>query len=82
MIDVCCVQSLLLHYLIFLVSLIWALALPQVSYTYSIMWNHFKPIMNQQSDEAVLLCLVVNLLSILLDIIALSIHFPRFALFG
>lgn len=46
------------------------------------MWNHFKPIMNQQSDEAVLLCLVVNLLSILLDIIALSIHFPRFALFG
>jgi len=56
-------MSLLVHYLLFLVSLIWALALPQ-------------------SEEAVLLCLVVNLLSILLDIIALSIHFPRFALFG
>ena len=38
--------------------------------------------MSHQSEEAVLLCLVVNLLSILLDIIALSIHFPRFALFG
>jgi len=55
-------MSLLVHYLVFLVSLIWALALPQ-------------------SEEAVLLCLVLNLLSVLLDIIALSIHFPRFALF-
>merc|ERR1712223_1005318 len=50
-------MSLLVHYLVFLVSLIWALALPQ-------------------SEEAVLLCLVLNLLSVLLDIIALSIHFP------
>ena len=78
-INICTIQSLLVHYLLFLVSLIWALALPQVSYLSNLLDLH---VLNHQSEEAVLLCLVVNLLSILLDIIALSIHFPRFALFG
>ena len=44
MIDLCCVQSLLLHYLIFLVSLIWALALPQVSFPKSQIFDpQFEP---------------------------------------
>ena len=34
------------------------------------------------SQEPVLLCLAINLLSILLDIIVLAIHYPRFALMG